>query len=1038
MPAFLVRRVALLALCALLAALLLLPSLLLPGVAAQTPPPTLSPTLTPTTDPLSVVDNPSVSGVVNLFLERGIWIGTTVVLIIVAGGVLLAIANENVQTIARRFNVFQPLFTWLDTQRSLGPGLRTYLDWLKREYGRLPQIGIATEQVALDLTAVHVPLRVEERATAEAYQSRMRGETHDPAHAADGGRRGNNDDDDWSQRIFVLLSDQQVLTRFWHERFKQRGSRRRRPGTPDHDAPPVTTTRLLLLGDAGSGKTTTLRYAALRCADAFRRGTAHLLAETELGLYLPRPPLPIYVRLTHFAATLPEHIGDLAPGERRPYVGSPPKLFLDWLDQQMTTFCGVPAGLLSQQITGRGETILFLDGLDEAGDEARRAYITELITNLAQQYPQNRYVVASRTAGYGGRVRLPDFLERHISPLNATEARAVIEKWFRAVDHRLAETGRTHRSEAADNQTAKLWGVIERNDRLFEMATNPLLVTAMALLQFNNVRLPNQRARLYEKLVELLLDLWRKQQLANDTLTVSVAQLSSEQRRIEYLAFQMQQQASQAREVALWQAQEWLSPQFMQRQRLDREEADRRVYDLLESLALDSGLIQRRENGYSFSHYTFQEYLAARALDSLDTRADQPDSVAFLLAHSDNDRWRETLLLAAGHWSNGQQLGKADRLIRGLLDRRTIGARLLAAAALADIGMVDELTELRDQAAGSMRSIAFDPQHCPDHRQRNEAAALLDRLDADERPELDLARPEYWATRIEPGVFQMGDEHGYDDEKPVFLYRIRQPYALARFPVTNRQYERFLQDLRQQGREEEAEQRHPRYWPGRSFRPGEGQHPVVGVSWEDACAFAAWAHETFLSANERAAGAEIRLPTEPEWERSAAYPIMIDADAPAQGRRAYPWGTCPDRQQADEDDALLAGLLAHADADAGIRNEQSRSEADEPLMPANTGESGLDDTSAVGIFPQGAADCGAEDMAGNVWEWCSTPYQKYPLPADLQPESLDTSDRNKTYVRRGGSWAAPLSYARCGARDSRDPIYDAGYIGVRLARLFSS
>jgi hypothetical protein len=608
-------------------------------------------------------------------------------------------------------------------QAALPDDIARYLDWLQAEYGFTQPLGIATEQVQLSLESVHVPLRVVERGAIESHRRRMRGEERQRSEweLPAGERRGGY--------VFELLSEPELLAPRWTPQ----------QVSDNHELPPlVTTTRLLLLGDAGSGKTTTLRYAALRLAQAYRRGDAALLASDAAGLhlYLRRAPLPIYVRLTLFAASIPADLRELPPQERERYAGAPADLFLTWLDREAARHCEIQEGALSSLIgKNDGNVLLLLDGLDEAGDEQRRAYLAQVIDNLARRYDKQRYVVASRTAGYGGLVYLPDFLERHLSPLDEQEAQALLRKWFDAVYARLHAIGR-RRQDAAADQAAQLWEVIERNDRLRDMATNPLLLTVMALLQFNSVRLPDQRAKLYEKLIELLLDLWRRQNVASDTLVTSVAQLASEQRRLEALALAMQQQPQQVREVTLRQAQEWLSPLYVERLKIDREEADRRVHDLLRRLAVDSGIIQQREERYAFSHYTFQEYLAARALDSLDNRDGAPDSVAFLLERSADARWRETLLLAAGYWSNGQQIRKTERLLRGLLDRRDPENLLLAAAALADVGVVEDLTGLRDEATARLRALAALTEDWrsaahPDPALRNRAATMLDRLDAD-------------------------------------------------------------------------------------------------------------------------------------------------------------------------------------------------------------------------------------------------------------------------------------------------------------------
>jgi formylglycine-generating enzyme required for sulfatase activity len=914
-------------------------------------------------------------------------------------------------------------------QAALPDDIARYLDWLQAEYGFTQPLGIATEQVQLSLESVHVPLRVVERGAIESHRRRMRGEERQRSE------RELTAGEHRSRYVFELLSEPELLA--------ARQTRSTRGVSGDDESPsPVTTTRLLLLGDAGSGKTTTLRYAALRLAEAYRRGDAALLASDAAGLHLHlrRAPLPIYVRLTLFAASIPADLRELPPQERERYAGAPADLFLTWLDREAARHCEIQEGALSSLIgKNDGNVLLLLDGLDEAGDEQRRAYLAQVIDNLARRYDKQRYVVASRTAGYGGLVYLPDFLERHLSPLDEQEAQALLRKWFDAVYARLHAIGR-RRQDAAADQAAQLWEVIERNDRLRDMATNPLLLTVMALLQFNSVRLPDQRAKLYEKLIELLLDLWRRQNVASDTLVTSVAQLASEQRRLEALALAMQQQPQQVREVTLRQAQEWLSPLYVERLKIDREEADRRVHDLLRRLAVDSGIIQQREERYAFSHYTFQEYLAARALDSLDNRDGAPDSVAFLLERSADARWRETLLLAAGYWSNGQQIRKTERLLWGLLDRRDPENLLLAAAALADVGVVEDLADLRDEATARLRALAALTEDWrsaahPDPALRNRAATMLDRLDADhDRPGLDLTKPDYWANRIEPGTFSMGDTNGqYDDEKPQFDYTIRRPYALARFPVTNRQYLLFVEALVGRGTPEAVaaanqlkdllaqhgenletyEGFRPRFWPGARYRAGEGNHPVVGVTWYAATAFAWWVNEWLRAIGALASGEEVRLPTEAEWERAAAYPPTLPGGDSRAGRREYPWG-------AELTTATGGSMIAS--------------------IQANTYESWIYGTSVVGIFPHGAAACGAEELSGNVWEWCSTPKLNYPFKGEVSAESLYTRNKraDSTYVLRGGSWHLSRGRARCACRSDIYPDDVHGNRGFRLARLFSS
>ncbi|MGQ9775248.1 formylglycine-generating enzyme family protein [Chloroflexus sp.] len=95
-----------------------------------------------------------------------------------------------------------------------------------------------------------------------------------------------------------------------------------------------------------------------------------------------------------------------------------------------------------------------------------------------------------------------------------------------------------------------------------------------------------------------------------------------------------------------------------------------------------------------------------------------------------------------------------------------------------------------------------------------------------------------------------------------------------------------------------------------------------------------------------------------------------------------------------------------------------------PGIRANTKESKIGGTSVVGIFPRGAAACGAEELAGNVWEWCSTPYLNYPFQGEVDAESLYTGNKRAgRYVLRGGSWLNARTFARGAYRDGLNPDY---------------
>ena len=874
----------------------------------------------------------------------------------------------------------------------------------------LPLIPIkgSPQQNLLPLDEVYVPLRIVEREQIEQFRKLTVGDfdeagefqRREEAFAAV----------ESTQRVYRLLSDPQAFPAA-EDDHDTRSKRRVRRHESDAPELPFTTNRLLLIGDAGSGKTTTLHYGALILA-ADLLAASQNAARSKLDLFTPRPLLPFYIRLTLVAAYVRECHRRERPAELPRLDDAPADLLLEWFDAYLYAQSGktIPANFATRALAA-GDCIVLLDGLDETGDSAARDYMQRLITNLAgdSRYRANRFLIASRP--FEG-LALPGFSERHLSPLDDDEITLLLTNWFGAI--RRYDSSR-RATESVEQQVGYLARVLSDNPRLFEMATNPLLLTTMALLVHHGDELPRERAEIYYRLIPLLLKKWREVQIgggkpggSESSAPLYEESESSVQRRLQELAAAMQVQ--QRREIRPREAQEILRPIYRELMGWNDEQADDHSARLLESLALHSGLIQARDIGFSFTHYTLQEYLTARAYDL------RPNGVELLIAQRDEGRWRETIRLAVGHWATNGQPQKARQLLRALLDAHDIDALLLAATALndADAPRVPELRALQDDTITRLQTVAFDPQLLANPAKRNRAATLLDIFDADTRPGLDPRAEDYWATPIPVGPFVLGDDNGeYDSEKPAFVYTITQPYQLARFPVTNRQYAEFLATLPA----EAANQRRPSEWPGASFRPGEGNHPVVGISWRDATTFATWVD---------ASRGVIGLPTEPEWERAAAYPVDLPVVAPGFGRRTYAWGELP--MPADEPDS---GLTSSPTNDTF------------PVIPANIAETTIGGTSVVGIFPHGAAACGACDITGNVWEWCSTPYMPYAEIANkgfLLPETLDktlgkkTDGREQTYVLRGGSWNVYRSLARCAFRLGNHPGDRDDRVGVRLAR----
>jgi iron(II)-dependent oxidoreductase len=229
---------------------------------------------------------------------------------------------------------------------------------------------------------------------------------------------------------------------------------------------------------------------------------------------------------------------------------------------------------------------------------------------------------------------------------------------------------------------------------------------------------------------------------------------------------------------------------------------------------------------------------------------------------------------------------------------------------------------------------------------------------------------------VPAGLFLMGstedNQLAYDDERPQQQVNL-DAFRIGRYPVTNAQYARFIEEGGYENRDywieagrvwREAESiAQPRFWEDPKWN--QPNHPVVGVSWYEAVAYCRWLSET--------TGQEFRLPSEAEWEKAAR----------GEHGREWPWGNEFDPQK------------------------------------ANTEESGLRRTTPVGQYsPEGDSPYGASDMAGNVWEWCSTLERDYPYQPDDSREDLEGEGPR---VVRGGSWFDDQRGVRCAYRHWDDP-----------------
>ena len=174
----------------------------------------------------------------------------------------------------------------------------------------------------------------------------------------------------------------------------------------------------------------------------------------------------------------------------------------------------------------------------------------------------------------------------------------------------------------------------------------------------------------------------------------------------------------------------------------------------------------------------------------------------------------------------------------------------------------------------------------------------------------------------------------------------------------------------------------PAYWSGGKIPTRREQHPVVGVGWDDAAAFGAWASEV--------TGQGLRLPAELEWEK---------ADR-GTDNRPFPWGTEIARNNAN--------YYASRDPFEDMNTFGSRTT---PVGFYNgttyDGYQTLDSASPYGLY----------DMAGDVWQWTGNVYE----------------GQHYRYLR-GGSKDTYDMDLRVWVRNNATPTYFSPDVGFRCLR----
>jgi len=355
--------------------------------------------------------------------------------------------------------------------------------------------------------------------------------------------------------------------------------------------------RLFILGKPGAGKTTFLKYIALRASQG------------ELN------KIPIFVGLKEWA--------DSGLG------------LMPFLAKQFD-ICGFPDALpFVEHVLATGNAVVLFDGLDEVQQaQKQRDKTIDRIRDFTNKYSWSQCLVTCRIAATDYTFEHFSYVE--IADFNDAQISAYARRWFQE-----------------DDQKYELFMAgIKRpeNKGLYELASVPILLTLLCLSFKSSMEFPQRRVEVYEDAIEALLKLWdASRNIQRDVIYRGLTYIRKRQllSYVATLTFQQEKYFVPQAELA------GLIVKFLRQ--LPDTEVNTEIdgTDVLKSIEGQHGILSERAHCiYSFSHLTFQEYFVAKQVVDYSTG----DDLRALLSKETvaSDRWREVILMTASLLSNAK------------------------------------------------------------------------------------------------------------------------------------------------------------------------------------------------------------------------------------------------------------------------------------------------------------------------------------------------------------------------------------------------
>jgi energy-coupling factor transporter ATP-binding protein EcfA2 len=587
---------------------------------------------------------------------------------------------------------------------------------------------------------------------------------------------------------------------------------------------------LLIIGDPGSGKTTFVRFVACVLAKD-NLGDAATGRVEHLGLDAATPvPTPVYLRIAHLAECLGKNQADVSGG--RPW---------QWLTRALGEQWGSDAAVVLAERLDEGNCFVLLDGLDEVADDLVRTQVYGVVNAAVEHWGRNRFVITSRPFGYQAVAGIRDMQSVRISRFGEEEILEFIRRWVTAIYPE--EDERNRNAYLPQLQSAVLNVPVIRR-----LARNPVMLTCLCVVHWNERRLPEGKAQLLAAVLRWLLNAREKErrELGFNSFFAEECYRT--------LAYAMTTHpAGKQVSVDLLAAADTLAEPFHKEKKIPHGKHLREARRFLETEMINGGIVIKDGTGdLRFWHLSFQEHYAGRTL----VEQDRSEWWAVVREHLYDPQWTEVIDQFVGCLVVVARRN-VDYLLRSIIDDTP--ADLAAQARM--VAVVGRLLRL-------LRVYEYQPPAQVGWEEVLAGAAAVFAAES--------ARGIPVADRIAAAevLGWWGDKRLEAAEPALLPIPGLEAVELGKYPVTVQEYARFL---------ENGGYAEPRFW-GDSWKekewdqPGDWEdqcehrnRPVTGVSWYEAVAYCRWLSEQ--------TGHKYRLPTSEEWEAAATNP-----------KGEYPWG----------------------------------------------------------------------------------------------------------------------------------------------------